>query len=407
MAFLISRCIGTGLVIAGFLAVSCFGQVSPLNEAEFRVCISQAGSGYGSHCELMKGLYVITHNDHNAPGGPFAVGRSGITVSGQWITSRADTTVRRGSSIVGPLMWFKENISNVNIREFLFDGNRRVLGVYLPSVDLDLAFSSRPSNVTVESEFYDARQDAVNFTTYGGVLEYSFIHHAAYSGGLVSTSGSGYEVRYNRIEDCGGSGITVFSSAGTIRNNSFARNHREFPWQTCGGPCPGGQIVLHPQAQSITVSDNHIDGANIQAGAAWISGLEVYGRGHQLLRNNIFGHSGPGIYITGGQNIRVAERGQDGWKVDNNNKRTISPTFSGIAISNHPSIPQYSGNITIESYASTNGHLYPIAIETNGVGTITGITVRNNCLAGNINSFIYTSGSVNLTQYGNTYAGCQ
>ena len=388
------------------LAFGSTSYLSALDEQGFRQCISTNGSGSICQLDAKPTPYHITNNQTHLAEGPFRIDRSGIVVSGTWITSRSDTTLLRANSGVGPLMYLNSGVNNVSIRDFFFDGNRRALGPTRPSVDLDLDWNGNAYAITVESEFYDARENSLSTAADNTIIEYAFIHHAAYSGIRVNEGNTAFTIRWNRIEDCGGSAIVVHNnSPGSIHGNTIARNHKEWPWWTCNGQCVGGQIMLDIGTFWVTVADNWIDGALVQNGNLWTAGMEVYGSGHLLLRNHIFHHSGHGIYLTGASNVLI-EGGAGDWRVGNNNHRVVARTFSGIHISNHQLVPSLSNNITIKNYGSTNHHLYPVSIETRGIGSITGITVVNNCFSGNVNSSIYTSGVVDLYQSGNLYSNC-
>jgi len=336
--------------------------LSAMNMVAFRDCI---GFNYGGHpttCQLDPGIHQITQK--------LELRRSGITVRGTFTWSRSETTLKRGVAGLTSIMEAVQPVYNVTIQDFLFDGNRALTGD-LPGQAAegyrDLYLGGWGSNIVVQADFVNA--PGFGMTVAGS---YTAIQYCNGTWGRIGTvwggsSSSNVTIVGNIFENNGAGAVGIASPISFIAWNSFYGNHRDFPYGESGG-----QLVLLEGGSYITVTDNWLDGAYIKGddGIKWTSGIEGYGSYHNFARNEAFHHSGQGLAFIGVQNVTITGVNQ-GWRVEENSTREFPPQFDGIAITNHPNIPQWSANITIDGVTSINGHRYGIYIDPSGFGNIT------------------------------------
>lgn len=113
----------------------------------------------------------------------------------------------------------------------------------------------------------------------------------ASSGRIAAVHANGksqFTIMINTFQDYGAGTVGGTGSYSYIRNNQFFRNHREFPYANS----PGGQIFIDYNSNTMYIQDNWLDGGYVGTPPQWSTGLEIYGSGHQIYRNQVQSHRG-------------------------------------------------------------------------------------------------------------------
>jgi hypothetical protein len=308
-------------------------------------------------------------------------------------------------------MRLNPGVTNITIRDFLFDGNRCGLfggGLYNPCqgywpaacsppnnpnqdyIDLDLNPLGQTQNVVVMADFQFAPNYSIELTNYTSVY-YSWFpsnHNSPIAAHYAERPAVYPVIQNNTFQDNGGSAIALsHASSVQIGWNYMSNNHKEMPVERN----PGGQIFLGSgvaPGSAIyrnTLNGNNVDGSCVGLGPGpggpgmFTFGIEGHASGHWILGNVIWNHKASGIWYPGPPDgLYILE---DGYGVGNNIQYN---GLDGIEVF------QYSGtavprNIWIRnSTISNNGYWTPFSDPQFGYGVAIYVTPPSCITSGEI-----------------------
>jgi len=344
------------------------------------------------------------------------VRRSNITVDGAWPWP----VLRRSVGFTQELMYTDSgsNPSWVTIRNIYFDGNR-YNGATSTSFELNLygcSYCMVTGNALFISSPYFAlgtdntKPQAVTYVNLQG-LEYLGIYTS--NGGTQCSDASGWSpsrclnVSNSWFYSIGVNAIGFDLNNALIAYNSFNYNHTK-----CLFGAPGGQIDLDTGSNDVLVQNNSFTNGPSCPNDFWAVGVELHGSNIALVDNVIQNNTGEGIYMEGVHNISVSSTNPSAYPISNNNERGHGYNgcwgFPAIRIHTMTGKPQ-SETITISNLWLTAGQSYGVeasACRTGSGPPVLGLTVQNNCVAGNLVGGLYLPAAWYPALSNNQTSGC-
>lgn len=367
--------------------------------ADFTNCIG--AQGQGPVCQLDAGNYQLSV--------PLQIARSNITVKGTIVTSLADTTLQRAPGSARGLLvsTYGGNIRSITVRDFTFDGNRIQQTATASSIEPEVRFISVNSFLITHVAFINSPNVAITIeanpgqpATSGAVVNNISIDNAALLGLLSQAAGpsgapgqyltcpsltypSSIRIANSMFSNTGANAIAIEATGVQMIGNTLRHNHETAPYNA-----PGGQIYVTICADDVAMVNNSVSDGPVTANGYFGEGLELHGTNLVAIDNTITNNAGPGIQMSGAQNVFISNWTPGTGVISND---LLPPNLVG-GIDLYNAAPgdvneRQVDFITIDHAISINGKLAGIGmfLQTGQTNLIQHVTITNNCLAGNLN----------------------
>ena len=378
----------SGVLVAFALGASlnCWS----LDLTGFRACLGTTGQG--SVCALDPGDWVIDST--------VRVERSNLTVTGIITPDGTRPTLRRAVGFRQEMVRISpqegQKLSTITIRELVFDGNRGRVGAPPTEASADVEVYSTSNLLFHKCRFVDAQRhhlvlDAqsaaimVTDSTFDGAAWFGIWSDSAQlprPGRSVSCEDadrastlSDLVVAGNRFENAGANALFLHARNVQVIGNLFRDNHREAPFNISGG-----QVDILQCSNNVAFHRNRFTDGRMSANGWWADGFEVYARNVAFIDNTAENNAGAAGTFLGLEDAFFAH-----W-----DPRTAfrGNRLGGPFIANSIGFRPVS-RVHIDRVNSVNnGEGYGVNLDNARTGeVIRGVTLTNNCVAGNREPF--------------------